>query len=313
MQNFVDALQHWNISLTSKSCKLLIRLRSQSTALLALLLIAPPLTASIEDDAQLCTQSLERPHGKATVGLAAPIEMLIWNIEKTQNTGWRSDLRKWGKNRQLLLIQEASKQAGIGTELPQTLHSAFADGYHTGETQTGVLSLSSVSPDLHCTLTAWEPWLRTPKATNITLYPIAGRPDSLLVINIHAVNFTVGLEGFEDQIQAIAPLLRGHQGPVIVAGDFNTWSTVRFSFVDSFMRKHLLESVSFKPDLRTEFWDSPLDHVYGRGVDIASARSVEVTTSDHNPLLVTLSFSHTPEGSSLDEQLVTSLDVDDRQ
>ncbi|MFT6050806.1 MAG: endonuclease/exonuclease/phosphatase (EEP) superfamily protein YafD [Halioglobus sp.] len=313
MRSFVDVLQHWSTSLTSNSCKWLAILSSQSTALLVLLLAAPPLAAAIDNDAQLCTQSLNTSQVNAIVGLASPMEVLIWNIEKTENAGWRADLRKWGKNTQLVLIQEASKQAGIGAELSQFLHGSFANGYHTGKTQTGVLSLSSVSPELHCTLTAWEPWLGTPKATNITLYPITGRPHGLLVINIHAVNFTMGLEGFEEQIQAIAPLLRGHQGPVIVAGDFNTWSSIRASFVDNFMRDHRLEHVNFQPDLRTQFWDNPLDHVYAKGMDIASAHSVEVTTSDHNPLLVTLNFTNPNEHSSLSENSVTSLDVDDRE
>jgi endonuclease/exonuclease/phosphatase (EEP) superfamily protein YafD len=311
--SFVDALQHWSTSLTSKSCKPLAILRGRSSALLILLLIAPPLTASIENDALLCTQSLNQSQVSAIVGLASPMEMLIWNIEKTENPGWRADLRKWGKNTQLLLIQEASKQAGIGAVLSQPLHGSFANGYHTGKTQTGVLSLSTVSPELHCTLTAWEPWLGTPKATNITLYPIAGQPDSLLVINIHAVNFTMGLEGFEEQIQAMAPLLRRHHGPVIVAGDFNTWSRIRSSFVEKFMQTHQLENVNFQPDRRTQFWDSPLDHVYAKGVNIASAQSVEVTSSDHNPLLVTLNFNNPRGRSNVSDNSVTSVDVDHRQ
>ena len=86
------------------------------------------------------------------------------------------------------------------------------------------MTLSTSNPSLHCNLTAWEPWLGTPKATSITEYPLQDRDDRLLTINLHAVNFTLGLENFQQQFGALADVLSQHQGPVILAGDLNTWS-----------------------------------------------------------------------------------------
>ena len=86
------------------------------------------------------------------------------------------------------------------------------------------MTLSARSPSVHCNLTSWEPWLGTPKATSITEYPLQDREDRLLTINLHAVNFALGLEDFQAQLHALTDVLASHQGPVILAGDLNTWS-----------------------------------------------------------------------------------------
>jgi endonuclease/exonuclease/phosphatase (EEP) superfamily protein YafD len=167
------------------------------------------------------------PVPQTSQGLSAPIRLLSWNIQKSQTSGWDADLKKLGEDRDLLLIQEAAIQAGISNILPQDLYQAFAAGYTTDSQVTGVATLSSVAPMLECNLTDWEPWLGTPKATNITAYPLADSPLRLLVINLHAVNFTVGLEDFAMQVEALTPLFTHHKGPLLIAGDFNTWSKAR--------------------------------------------------------------------------------------
>ncbi len=221
-------------------------------------------------------------------GLNQKLNVLVWNIEKSGNPGWDADLNSLGGRSDLLLIQEASVQAGIATALPQPLYQAFAAGYTTEKHATGVLTLSSVEPSLQCNFTAWEPWLGTPKATNITEYPINGLEQRLLVINLHAVNFSMGLEEFDAQVAALAPLLSQHLGPLIVAGDFNTWSDDRTKSLETFMHSHQLSPVSFSPDERTRFWNMPLDHVYLRGLNLLASSTVEVESSDHNPLMITV-------------------------
>jgi endonuclease/exonuclease/phosphatase (EEP) superfamily protein YafD len=241
----------------------------------------------------LPTTPVEAPKklNRNTAGLSGPIKLLSWNIQKSQTSGWDTDLKKIGKDRDLLLIQEASIQAGITSALPQDLYLALAAGYITDSQATGVATLSSVAPMLQCNLTAWEPWLGTPKATNITEYPLAGSPLRLLVINLHAVNFTVGLEDFVTQVEALAPLFNNHKGPLLIAGDFNTWSEARHSHLDNFMRSHEMTAVDFTPDHRTTFWNLPLDHMYLRGLRALESEVILVETSDHNPLLVTVELT----------------------
>jgi len=230
--------------------------------------------------------------------LEGPIKLLSWNIQKAQTEGWDADLKAIAIDRDLVLIQEASNHAKAQHLLPQPMHEAFAAGYSTESEVTGVLTLSVVSPSAQCDLTSWEPWLGTPKATSVTTYPVAGSDQTLLVINLHAVNFTVGLEDFMTQIDALAPILAEHKGPTLLAGDLNTWSEARQNYVEGFMEAHKLRAVTFAPDHRSTFWDMPLDHIYLRGLRALEAQAIAVSTSDHNPLLVTLEFEQ-PQPNSL--------------
>ena len=150
---------------------------------------------------------------------------------------------------------------------------------------------SASSPSAHCNLTAWEPWLGTPKATSVTKYPLRDRPDRLLAINVHAVNFALGLQNFQGQFQALKKLLTEHEGPIILAGDLNTWSENRQALVDAFLGEHGLSPVAFEPDLRTTAFGRALDHIYVRGLKTKAAEVIPVSSSDHNPLRVTLGLS----------------------
>ena len=152
------------------------------------------------------------------------------------------------------------------------------------------MTLSTSNPSLHCNLTAWEPWLGTPKATSITEYPLHDREDRLLTINLHAVNFSLGLENFQQQFSALTDLLSQHNGPIILAGDLNTWSGKRQSLVDQFMQQHGLGAIAFEPDLRTTTFGRALDHIYVRGMRATFAKVIPVSSSDHNPLRVRLSL-----------------------
>jgi len=270
--------------------------------LVFLLLLSPSLEATADVAAEACSDNLAKPLPVSRRGLANRLQILVWNIEKALNPGWDADLGSLGASSDLILIQEASVQATIATALPQPLYQAFAAGYINDTRETGVLTLSAVEPSLHCNLTAWEPWLGTPKATNITEYPLEGMDRRLLVINLHAVNFAVGLEDFEAQVGALEPLLAGHIGPLIVAGDFNPWSNNRASLLQGFMSKHQLAPVKFNPDQRTRFWNRPLDHVYLRDLSLVNASTVEVDSSDHNPLLITVEIPQCTDCTALSQE-----------
>lgn len=233
--------------------------------------------------------------GQATVSsdeaLSGELEILSWNIQKASNEGWAEDLAEMTADIHLAFIQEASVQAQIPQALSTRLVQAFSAGYTTAEQETGVMTLSASTPSLHCNFTAWEPWLGTPKATSVTEYPLLGREDRLLTINLHAVNFAFGLENFRQQFQSLAGVLTQHHGPVILAGDLNTWSGKRQALVDTFLEKFGLGPVAFEPDLRTTTFGRALDHIYIRGLQAKSARVIPVSTSDHNPLRVRLALN----------------------
>ena len=53
--------------------------------------------------------------------------------------------------------------------------------------------MSKATPLTQCSFRYSEPWLRTPKATNVTQYSLGGRDETLLVVNMHMVNFALGV------------------------------------------------------------------------------------------------------------------------
>lgn len=249
-------------------------------------LAAAPATGQTE----LCSAQLGQALATEGDELSDNLEILSWNIQKAGNIGWAEDLAGFSAGVDLAFIQEASVQAHIPQFVTQNMYQAFAAGYTTDSQETGVMTLSSSSPSVHCNLTSWEPWLGTPKATSITEYPLQGRDERLLTINLHAVNFAFGMADFQAQFQALTGVLSSHQGPVIVAGDMNTWSGKRQALVDTFMSEHGLGPVAFEPDLRTKAFGRALDHIYVRGMYAEFAQVIPVTSSDHNPLRVRLTL-----------------------
>jgi endonuclease/exonuclease/phosphatase (EEP) superfamily protein YafD len=260
-----------------------------ATLAISVLVIALGLVAAVPARTQAADQCMTAStEGKE---LSGQLDVISWNIQKASNTGWDEDLAELSGGVNLAFIQEASIQAHIPEVLAAPLHQAFARGYTTPQYETGVMTLSSSSPSLSCQLTSWEPWLGTPKATSVTEYPLAGRRERLLAINVHAVNFAWGLEDFRQQFRALKDLLARHQGPVILAGDLNTWSQERQALVDEFTTEYGLAPVAFNPDLRSTVFGRALDHIYIRGLHTLAARVVPVATSDHNPLLVKLALN----------------------
>ena len=241
-----------------------------------------------DEPTEPCAAALSQILPGAGQELAGELEILSWNIQKASNLGWAEDLASFSNGIDLAFIQEASVQAHIPQAIPADLYQAFAAGYTTRDKETGVMTLSRSAPSVACNLTSWEPWLGTPKATNITVHPLRDRDDRLLTINLHAVNFALGLEDFQAQFRALTNVLSRHQGPIILAGDLNTWSGARQTLVDKFMLEHGLGPVAFEPDLRTTTFGRALDHIYVRGMRAEYAHVIPVSSSDHNPLRVRL-------------------------
>ena len=89
------------------------------------------------------------------------------------------------------------------------------------------MAISATEPMTNCSLQAREPWIRTPKAVGITEFALTDSQQTLAVVNIHGINFTLGVGDFARQLADIRSVIEAHEGPVIVAGDFNTWNRRR--------------------------------------------------------------------------------------
>ena len=153
-----------------------------------------------------------------------------------------------------------------------------------------MITFSRTKALTRCAFADLEPWLRTPKATSITEYPLGGSSHTLVVVNIHAINFSLGLEDFRRQIVRVENVLAEHKGPIIFSGDFNTWRDERDSIVQQVVDNLGMSELVFEQDKRTRVFGQHLDHIYIRGLHSLKSSTIKVDSSDHNPMSVTLSW-----------------------
>lgn len=219
--------------------------------------------------------------------------LVSWNIYKQNKEGWDQDLLSLSKTSDLILLQEAYLTQGLKEFLQTNNHywdmvSAFR--YH--DIHAGVMTVGKVPSQASCAQRTTEPLLFIPKSSLITYYPISNTEHSLLVANIHAINFTLGIEKYNEQLQKVKTVLTRHQGPIVFAGDFNTWSDQREVALDQLIGAEELGllKVEFVSDVAMLAWGHRLDHVFFRGLKVINAEIIPVDSSDHSPLKVQFEF-----------------------
>jgi endonuclease/exonuclease/phosphatase (EEP) superfamily protein YafD len=217
------------------------------------------------------------------------LRVLTWNLHKNGDPGWDADLARFAAVSDLLLIQEAALTADLRKVLADGGFDALlASSFRFDDHETGVLSAARVRPASACVQRHFEPLLALPKSAVIAHYSMRGTTETLAVANVHAINFVPGLDSYRAQLEALADELAAHGGPMILAGDFNTWSLSRVAVVDEVMRRLGLTPVMPPDDGRSRFFGQQVDFVFVRGFEVVRAEVPEVATSDHNPILVTL-------------------------
>ena len=252
--------------------------------------VTPDVSAAVpfSTGVQECRDSLG---GESTAGAeldASKIRMLNWNVRKTRAPRWREDFDAYENGADLVLFQEASIREETIADIDSSRHWSFAPGYSKKGEITGVMTLSGVKPLTQCSFMHAEPWLRTPKATSITEYGLTDTDQTLVVANVHAVNFSWGTGAFEQQFEEIRQVLENHDGPIILSGDMNTWRAKRTRIVSELATSLELIAIDFESDHRVRFFGSALDHIYVRGLRTLDASTQIVDTSDHNPMTAVL-------------------------
>ena len=136
----------------------------------------------------------------------------------------------------------------------------------------------------------------------VTEYPLPNG-EKLLAVNVHLLNFERwSLKKLRRQLEDLKSIMAHHEGPIVMAGDFNTWNRKRLALVNKTTREVHLEEVTGFPqgrttgDMRSGFWNDifgvekelPLDRVFFYGFHPRSARVLPYDTSDHRPILVKL-------------------------
>lgn len=216
------------------------------------------------------------------------ISVLTWNIYKKNKNGWREDLRTFGAGKDLILLQEAyldnEFQNNLDNLSAKSLYWNFNSAFSFKGVASGVMIASWISPKESCGVQEMEPLLRLPKTALISLYPVAGSTKTLMVANIHGVNFTLGTATYKKQFQTLKQLMDDHNGPIILAGDFNNWSDKRSAVINELAGSLGLTALSFEDDERTTVFNTPIDHILYRGLEVVSNDVHLVDSSDHNPI-----------------------------
>ena len=218
---------------------------------------------------------------------ASGFSLLCWNIQKENQEGWESDFVRLSQNADILIIQEAFLTEDLRRLLNiRSYYWQLVTAFEYQQIKTGVLTAAKVEPDFVCPLRATEPLIRFPKTILITRYPLANTHHSLMIANIHMINFAPHISAFHDQARQMTEILVNHKGPMILSGDFNTWSEERLAIIEDLAGHLKLASVDFNSDLARKTFGHTVDRVYYRGLKLEEALVIEVTSSDHNPLLV---------------------------
>ncbi len=219
--------------------------------------------------------------------------ILSWNAQKGAHNDWGKDLVTYAEDVDLILLQEASLDPQLKRHLKLLARKwLLAVAYQVDGKDIGVLSAGPIAASFSCATREPEPLLTIPKMILVSQYPLTGMDSELLLINLHVVNFTLGSDIVRRQLDTVSTIIEQHQGPVIVCGDFNTWSSERKSVVKEIMTNHNMEAVLFEPDNRSVFLGNIVDKVFYRGLEVIQAAIHRVETSDHNPLEVQFRIQH---------------------
>ena len=271
-----------SVSLALASCT------AQPTAPLRLTVEPMPAT-------EACIDNLAGPSGVVSQMLdSGSIQVVNWNIQKGKNTAWVGDLAEKNMGPDLLILQEASRRTDAWEDLVPDHFASFAEGFGPNWSPSGVMTVSAAQPMTECELIAHEPWFGTRKATLVTEYGLTGSDETLLVINIHGINFTFGVDELEKQFLQARAVIDAHDGPVLFSGDFNTWRGQRAKVLDGMLAELGLTALEYDVDHRKRFLGQALDHIYVRGLYSEHATTLDSKASDHNPMAVHLRLTDEP-------------------
>jgi endonuclease/exonuclease/phosphatase (EEP) superfamily protein YafD len=275
-----------------------------AVALLAALLVTScvvlttlPRAVVQEPDGNLVVRSIPCSGGAPAAGAATPrealdpnaIRVISWNIHKQGDGGWDRDLARFAADADLLLLQEAVLSPPLRAILEaEHLRFTMASSFLYEDKDIGVLSAARVTPVAACTERVVEPWLRIPKSAMVSWFALRGTSQTLAVVNVHAINFSLSVAGYRAQFESLAGALRHHDGPILFAGDLNTWTDERLAVVREATAALELTEIPFAEDRRSLFLGHQLDHLLVRGLDVVSAAAIAVESSDHNPVLAML-------------------------
>lgn len=240
-------------------------------------------------------ETLQIVGGAPKAAIGCSINMLVWNIYKGRNKTWHDDFLTLAKDKDFVLLQESILNTGYDDTFrnPSWFEWVMARSHKNKTTliETGVKTGAVVKSQTQNFLISpdTEPVFKTPKMMLATTYSIEGSDRMLLVVNVHAINF-VSYKKYVRNIDQIIQIVGQHTGPIILAGDFNSWGRGRYRKLTEMTMGMGLSEVTLARKGRWQHFNQHLDHVFYRGMELQSAEVLfNVRSSDHYP--ITAKFS----------------------
>lgn len=234
---------------------------------------------------------------------SAELSVVTWNAHKLADPQFIRDLGQLSQSSDVIMIQEAMHSTQIQNYF--TSHFNFSFSFYKSfcdrnNQATGVMNASRYLLESNRTLVSsrTEPFTHTPKVSGYSALQIP-EIGTVHIINTHALNFNAGSK-FRQQIEEVVTFIRQLQGPVIWAGDFNTWRPGSKDYLHAKAAEVGLTHLRPANDNRNVL---KLDHVYVRGLELISVEMLNnYRSSDHVPIRAT--FRKVPAA------LYETLDVD---
>lgn len=218
----------------------------------------------------------------------------VWNIFKG-NGGqhFMNDYRQFLSDLDIVLVQEAL----VSRHSLKSLHRPGFKMIHCASYERmdglrdGVMTLSRLShvgqPDRVRSLYA-EPVFGTPKVSLISTYRLSPEK-TLLVANVHSTLFR-SLGRAREEIDQLIDKLHSHNGPMVVAGDFNTFQERYLLHLKDCLLQVGLQMAQIPQDPRKKD-SAKLDHIFSRGLFLERAKvEKRLVSSDHYPLKAIFSY-----------------------
>jgi len=216
-------------------------------------------------------------------------EILCWNVHKNnkKDLGFQSFLRKEVKRRgiDIILFQEANFRDNTHFELPGFSYDAAANLEFRREFY-GVLTASKMESNYaKAYLSQGRESVLGPHKSLLLSHYLFKDGSTLLILNVHAINFREN-QRYGMELERFLHLLKAHKGPMILAGDFNSWNKKRMDKLQKVAQKLSLTAVPFEKTGKVKsFMGKELDFIFYRELELLEAEVMDGhKLSDHNPL-----------------------------
>lgn len=221
--------------------------------------------------------------------------VLCWNVAKlTLKSSYHASLESILEDDavDILLLQEVKKE--LTNELDIYDYSyVLSPNIETKSHVFGVMSAFRISCEDEMSLLTKkrEFALATHKVSLLTRHKVSDGKE-LLIVNLHAINF-VSSRAFRSELESIKLSIKSYKGPMIVAGDFNTWNVKRVRILKEFAHELSLNEVGLGKDSKVKkVFSNCLDYIFYRELKLTGSKVIDTKKiSDHNPIIARFEFN----------------------